>query len=150
MSIDWSKVKTAEQKRQEQLDQLWTAIKAERDRRQSEGGFLVNGHWFHSDTKSRIQQMALKDSARDLIAAGGNETDPLTLGGQQIHWKLLDGSFVPMTAGLAIRIVDAAKQQEAALFQVAEQHWAGAKASNDPASYDYSTGWPEAFWERDA
>src|SRR5690554_4415605 len=122
MSIDWSKVKTAEQKRQEQLDQLWTAIKAERDRRQSEGGFLVDGYWFHSDTKSRIQQMALKDSARDLIAAGGTEDDPLTtLDGVQIHWKLLDGSFVPMTAGLAIRIVDAAKQQEAALFQVAEQ-----------------------------
>src|SRR5690554_2871756 len=127
MSIDWSKLKTAEQRRQEQLDQLWAAIKAERDRRQSEGGFLVEGYWFHSDTKSRIQQMALKDSARDLIAEGGSESDPLTIGGQQIQWKLMDGSFVPMTAGLAIRIVDAAKQQEAALFQVAEQHWANAR-----------------------
>lgn len=122
----------------------WEAIKAERDRRKA-GGFKVGTLWFHSDADSRIQHLGLKDKARDLIAAGGVMTDNLTILGQSVLWKTMDGSFAQVTAQLAFDIVTAAGDLDARLFAAAETHRAAMEAAADPAAYDFSGGWPETF-----
>lgn len=122
----------------------WESIKAERDRRKA-GGFKVGMLWFHSDADSRIQHLGLKDKARDLLAAGGAMTDVLTILGQPVRWKTMDGSFVSVTAQLAFDIVAAAGNLDAQLFAVAETHRAAMEATADPAAYDFSAGWPETF-----
>lgn len=122
----------------------WEAIKAERDRRKG-GGFKVGTLWFHSDADSRIQHLGLKDKARDLIAAGGAMTDNLAILGQPQRWKTMDGSFATITAQLAFDIVAAAGDLDARLFAVADTHRAAMEAAADPATYDFSAGWPESF-----
>jgi hypothetical protein len=122
----------------------WGAIKVERDRRKA-GGFKVGALWFHSDADSRIQHLSLKDRARDLIAARGAMTDDLIILGQSVRWKTMDGSFATVTAQLAFDIVAAAGDLDARLFAVAESHRAAMEAAPDPASYDFSAGWPETF-----
>lgn len=122
----------------------WEAIKAERDRRKA-GGFKVGTLWFHSDADSRIQHLGLKDKARDLIAAGGAMTDNLTMLGQPVRWKTMDGSFANVTAQFAFEIVAAAGDLDARLFAVAETHRAAMEAAADPTAYDFSAGWPETF-----
>ena len=123
---------------------IWDVIKVERDRRKT-GGFKVGAQWFHSDADSRIQHLGLKDKARDLIAAGGATTDNLTVLGQPVRWKTMDGSFAIVTAQLAFEIVAAAGDLDARLFAVAETHRAAMEAAADPAAYDFSAGWPETF-----
>lgn len=122
----------------------WDAIKAERDRRKA-GGFKVGTLWFHSDADSRIQHLGLKDNARDLLAAGGAMTDNLTILGQPVRWKTMDGSFANVTAQLAFNIVAAVGDRDARLFAVAETHRAAMETASDPAGYDFSAGWPETF-----
>lgn len=124
----------------------WESIKAERYRRKA-GGFKVGMSWFHSDADSRIQHLGLKEKARDLLAAGGAMTDSLTILGQPVRWKTMDGSFATITAQLAFDIVAAAGDLDARLFAVAETHRAAMEASADPASYDYSGGWPKIYGE---
>lgn len=124
--------------------QVWDHIKAERDRRKA-GGFKVGTLWFHSDADSRIQHLGLKDKARDLLAAGGAMADNLTILGQPVTWKTMDGSFATITAQLAFDIVAAAGDLDARLFTVAETHRAAMEAAADPAAYDFSAGWPETF-----
>jgi len=123
---------------------IWELIKAERDRRKA-GGFKVGTDWFHSDADSRIQHLGLKDKARDLLAAGGAMTDNLTILGQPVRWKTMDGSFAIVTAQLAFDIVAAAGDLDARLFAVAETHRAAMEAAADPAAYDFSVGWPATF-----
>lgn len=123
---------------------VWNAIKGERDHRKA-GGFKVGALWFHSDADSRIQHLGLKDKARDLLAVGGVMTDNLTILGQPVKWKTMDGSFTTITAKLAFDIVSAAADLDARLFTVAETHRAAMEAATDPAAYDFSAGWPEAF-----
>jgi hypothetical protein len=129
---------------------VWERIKTERDRRKS-GGFKVkvgsSNKWFHSDADSRIQHLGLKDKARDLIAGGGAMTDKLTILGQTVKWKTMDGSFVDLSAQVAFDIVAAAGDLDAQLFAAAETHKAAMEASADPASYDFSGGWPKSFGE---
>ena len=120
------------------------AIKVDRDRRKA-GGFKVGMQWFHSDADSRIQHLGLKDKARDMLAAGGAMTDNLTILGQPVKWKTMDGSFATITAQLAFDIVAAAGDLDARLFAVAETHRAAMEAAADPAAYDFSGGWPETF-----
>ena len=124
--------------------QKWNAIKAKRDAMKA-GGFKVGTLWFHSDADSRIQHLGLKDKARDLLAAGGAMADNLTILGQLVSWKTMDGSFANVTAQLAFDIVAAAGDLDARLFAVAETHRAAMEAAADPAAYDFSAGWPETF-----
>ena len=122
----------------------WDAIKAERDRRKA-GGFKIGALWFHSDADSRIQNLGLKDKARDQLAAGGAMADNLTILGQPVKWKTMDGSLATITAQLAFDIVAAAGDLDARLFAIAETHRAAMEAAADPAAYDFSAGWPETF-----
>ena len=127
---------------------VWGLIKAERDRRKA-GGFKVKvggtDKWFHSDADSRIQHLGLKDKARDLLATGGAMTDKISILGLPVKWKTMDGSFVEVTAQVSFDIVAAVGDLDAQLFVAAETHRAAMEASPDPASYDFSAGWPATF-----
>lgn len=110
----------------------WDAIKTERDRRKA-GGVKVGVKWFHSDDASRIQQVGLVMMGASIPA--------------NTQWKTMDGSFVTMTQTLAGQIFQASAANDMAIFAATEAHKAAMEASADPASYDFSTGWPKAFGE---
>lgn len=109
----------------------WDAIKAERDRRTQNGGYKVGAKWFHSDQFSRGQQLGL-------VLLGANIPAGL-------QWKTMDGSFVTMTQLLAQQILGSGTGSDQAIFAAAETHKAAMEASADPASYDFSAGWPAIF-----
>lgn len=110
--------------------QHWEAIKQERDRRATTGGYQVAGSWYHSDVFSRTQQMGLL-----LLGAG------IPAG---LQWKTMDGSFVTMTQSLAGQVFAAAAASDAALFARAEQIKAGMET--DPAGFDLAGQvWPPVF-----
>lgn len=111
----------------------WDAIKTERDRRTDNGGYMVGDKWFHSDQKSRSQQLGL-------VLLGANIPAGL-------QWKTMDGSFVTMTQPLAGQVLAAAAASDQAIFTAAETHRQAMEASADPAAYDFSTGWPKFFGE---
>lgn len=109
------------------------AIKAERDRRTDQGGYKVGTKWFHSDQKSRSQQLSLVLLGASIPA--------------NLLWKTMDGSFITMTATLAQQVLGAAAASDQAIFATAEAHKAAMEASQDPSSYDFSAGWPKVFGE---
>lgn len=111
----------------------WEAIKAERDRRTDQGGYKVGTKWFHSDQKSRSQQLGLVLLGTNIPA--------------NLQWKTMDGSFVTMTQTLAQQVLAAAAASDQAIFAAAEAHRQAMEASADPAAYDFSTGWPKVFGE---
>lgn len=110
----------------------WDAIKAERDRRKA-GGVKVGAKWFHSDDGSRIQQMGLVIMGASIPA--------------NLQWKTMDGTFITMTQTLASQVFQAVAASDQAIFTAAETHKAAMEASADPASYDYSGGWPKIYGE---
>jgi Domain of unknown function (DUF4376) len=116
-------------------DKIWSQIKAERDRRTEIGGYsvMVGGvkKWFHSDTKSRAQQIALVLMGQSIPAG--------------IDWKTMDGSFVEMTPAIAQSIFQSAATQDQATFLAAEKHKQLMQSSTKPWEYDYSTGWPAVY-----
>jgi len=113
--------------------QVWERIKTERDRRTVQGGSKVGTKWFHSDQKSRSQQLGL-------VLLGANIPAGL-------QWKTMDGSFVTMTQQLAGQILVAGAANDQAIFAAAEIHKAAMEASADPASYNFSCGWGKVFGE---
>ena len=108
----------------------WTKIKVIRDAKIQSGGYQAEGKWFHSDTCSRTQQMAL--------VMMGASVPP-------IQWKTMDGTFVTMTQALAGAIFQAAAAHDAATFAHAESLKAQVDAAADPATVDITAGWPAVF-----
>ncbi len=130
-------------------ERIWDKIKELRDSKKNHGiHAAIDGdvRWFHSDPDSRIQQLGLKDQARDVLMAGGTMTTVMKKLGQDIWWKSLSpGDRVPMTCQLAFDLVEAIGNLDAMLFHVAEVHHAAMELSEHPESYDYTVGWPEQF-----
>lgn len=112
--------------------QVWERIKVERERRKA-GGVLVGDHWFHSDDASRIQQIGLVMMGAGIPAG--------------LRWKTMTGEFVDMTPELAQQIFSAVAFSDQVIFAVAEKHRAAMMVADDPASYDFSTGWPPIYGE---
>lgn len=112
--------------------QVWGRIKAERDHRKA-GGVKVGEKWFHSDDASRIQQLALVMMGAGLPAG--------------LQWKTMDGTFTTMTPALAQQVFTGQAASDQTIFAVTEGHRVAMEASADPATYDYSTGWPKIFGE---
>jgi hypothetical protein len=83
----------------------------------------VQGKWFHTDVKSKQQQMAL-------TMAGANL--PLNL-----LWKTMDGSFILMTQPLAQELFAAQMTREATIFGLCE-----AKQHDDTP---INEGWPDRY-----
>lgn len=125
----------------------WERIKAERDQRVL-AGFHVGTEWVHSDLFSRSQWLGLKDNARDALAAGGTMATALRDSEDKpIVWKMLDGSFAPVTAQLAFDVVAAVTRSDMAIYTVAEAHNRAMRAVEDPAAYDFTMGWPQTYAE---
>ncbi len=117
----------------QEQDIMWDNIKAERDRRKNDGGYRVGNYWYHSDSTSRIQQIAL-------VMMGGNIPPGL-------QWKTMSGDFVTMTQGLAMQVFMAAVTSDSVLFGIAEQKHATMLTLSEPKNFDYLSGWPRAFGE---
>ena len=112
-------------KSDEQLAQVWwNKIKQQRDELTENGGCLHQGKWFHTDTKSKQQQMALAMLGQNLPAG--------------LQWKTMDGSFVEMTPELAASLFAAQVSREQSIFAMAET--CKAVPFSDVA-------WPERFAE---
>lgn len=109
---------------------VWIQIKSVRDHIKS-GGVKVGTKWFHTDDASRIQHMALNMMGANIPA--------------NLQWKTMDGSFVTMTQSLAGQVFQAVALLDMQAFAKAEEHRIAMEASNDPASYDFSAGWPASF-----
>ncbi len=124
----------------------WEQVKAERKRR-TEGGVLVNTHWFQTDPDSRIQFLRLDQKATTALTAGGQPTDMLTVAGQDIYWKTYDNGLVPMTVALAQGIAAAIEVLDAMAFARGEQLRAQIEASTAPESIDITSGWPAIYGE---
>jgi len=107
----------------------WERIKALRGAVQA-GGVQVGEKWYHTDTDSRVQQLAL-----------------LSLGEQlpEIQWKTMDNSFVALTPLIVQQIFAASIAREQAVFTRAEVLRAAVMASDDPDSIDITGGWPARF-----
>jgi hypothetical protein len=99
----------------------WAKIKQLRDTLTDTGGCLVSGKWFHSDPKSKVQQIALAMAGAAAPA---------------IPWKTMDGSFVTLTPTLVSQIFQAQMVREQTIFAHAESLRA------DPNA-DINAGWPE-------
>jgi hypothetical protein len=122
----------------------WQAIKAKRDTRKSVG-VQVGAFWFHTDADSRIQQLGLKDQARDVLAAGGTTATVLQKLGQDIPWQTMSGASTPMTVQLSFAVIAAVGDLDTLCHYVALQHKAAMEAAADPSAYDYQNGWPATF-----
>lgn len=122
----------------------WEDIKRERERRR-DGGVKVGAFWFHTDLPSRTQYGIL-----DGKVTRANLPDAAVL---HPKWKTMarqengEPVFTAMTVGLLRQILDAGIVQESAVFDAAEAHRAAMEASEDPAAYDLSAGWPLSFGE---
>lgn len=109
---------------------VWQKIKDLRDFYKN-GGVLVQNKWFNTDDSSRIQQIGI-------YLLGSNLPSSL-------KWRTMDGTFVSMTQSLITAVFQAIIAQDMAIFANAEAHREAMEASDDPASYDYSTGWPAIY-----
>lgn len=112
-------------------ESVWTKIKALRDEKIANGGYYVEGKWYHSDTVSRSQQTGLYLMGENVPAG--------------LMWKTMDGSFVEMTQSLAQKVFFAATNQDSALFQHAESLRQQVKESSNPEQVDIESGWPATF-----
>lgn len=102
----------------------WQRIKAKRDDLTDNGGCLVDGKWFHSDAKSKRQQIALVIMGASIPAG--------------LMWKTMDGSFVAMTQALAGQVFSAQTAREQSIF-------AHAEALNADPEADIDAGWPARY-----
>ena len=138
--LDWEQMRRDElQVRGATPEAKWEAIKVERDRRMYLG-VKVGAHWYHSDSASRIQQLAL-------VMMGAAIPKGL-------QWKTLSGAAVPvfveMTQALALELFQATVASDHAVFLAGETHRAALESSNEPASYSFDAGWPTAFKDKNS
>jgi hypothetical protein len=109
----------------EQLADLrWTKLKQIRDDLTENGGCFIADKWFHTDVKSKQQQMALAMLGANIPAG--------------LQWKTMDGSFIEMTATLARQLFAAQVAREQSLFTIAETKKLDSSDINDGwgARYD--------------
>lgn len=110
----------------------WLSIKTMRDTRLN-SGFKVGDYWYHSDDPSRIKYLGLMMMGVGIPAG--------------LTWKTMSGASITMTPALAYQVFTSIAGWDSATFIRAEQHKALMVASSDPATYDYTTGWPAVFGE---
>lgn len=124
----------------EQLTQLLASkIKQHRDTLTDSGGCKVEVSpgvfkWFHTDAKSKVQQLAL-------AMAGANLAENL-------QWKTMDGSWVPMTPALAQAVYAAQMIREQAIYFYAETQifeLGQFTTVEEFEAFDWRAGWVESY-----
>ena len=127
----WALNKTAAAElKAEQQAEMWERIKAKRAQSRH-AGIYINSikKWFHSDADSRMQYTFLRT------------LDKLP---ENLMWKTMDNSFVPMTRELLDELTLKLISDEQHDFQNAERHKAAMLKAENPLDYDYSGGWSAA------
>lgn len=128
-------------------EMAWGWVQTHRDALY-EGGCEVAPHgWFHNDTQSRSRWERMVNRANAEAMA---DAAPYLIEGQQVQWKTMGGSFVPLTAGIIRAVVAAFEVQEAAIFLAAEAHkqalWHPSRSVVDAiAAYDWKADWPAVY-----
>lgn len=93
---------------------------------------IINDHYFHSDTSSRIQQLSLtKMGAEKKIPPG-------------LMWKTKNNGLIELTNEIAAQFESVTMDHDMRLFANAQSHIAAVEALDDIQAvldYDYSTGW---------
>ena len=114
----------------EQQAEMWERIKAKRAQSCHAGIYIKSlKKWLHSDADSRQQYTFLRT------------LDKLP---ENLMWKTLDNSFVPMTRELLDELTLKLISDEQHDFQNAERHKAAMLKVENPLEYDYSSGWSAA------
>ena len=128
--------------------QLWEEIKAHRDNRVLNGGFPAGGYWFYSDLLARSQHLANARLADLVVVSGGDTSLPLkNVVGYNIMIKSIGNGNIPVTAALALEIVNNATVQEMGSYGAALYHKAVIDAATTLDSYDYTTHFPPIYGE---
>lgn len=114
----------------EQQAEMLERIKAKRAQ-SCHAGIYINSikKWMHSDLDSRQQYTFLRT---------------LNKLPEDLVWKTLDNSFVPMTRELLDELSLKLIADEQHDFQNAERHKAAMLKAENPLDYDYSSGWSAA------
>ena len=114
----------------EQQAEMWERIKAKRAQSCHAGIYIKSlEKWLHSDADSRQQYTFLRT------------LDKLP---ENLMWKTVDNSFVPMTRALLDELSLKLIADEQHDFQNAERHQAAMLKAENPLEYDYSSGWSAA------
>jgi len=101
----------------------WQKLKQIRDELTEFGGCFVAGKWFHSNVKSKQQQMALLMVGASLPA---------------IQWKTMDGSFIAITPQIVQELFDAQTARDQNIFAIAETKRGDTSPANE--------GWPDRYY----
>lgn len=117
--------------------EVWEAIKKLWDIKKY-SGLKVGENWFHSDTDSRIQQIALND-------LGDNIPEGLMWKILTVEGGLYAATEIAMTKELAHQIFINTVLSDNALYRAAQNHREAMLLVDDPYSYDYTVNWPETF-----
>ena len=114
----------------EQQAEMWERIKDKRAQSCHAGIYIKSlKKWLHSDADSRQQYTFLRT------------LDKLP---ENLMWKTVDNSFVPMTRALLDELSLKLIADEQHDFQNAERHKAAMLKAENPLEYDYSSGWSAA------
>jgi hypothetical protein len=114
------------------IDEKCKDIKSKREKVKY-GGVNISGNWFHSDIESRIQFVSLKLMGTNIPA--------------DLQWKTMSGDFVLMNKLLANSIFEALINLDINTFANSKEHESLCKLSDDPESYDFSSGWSQTYQE---
>ena len=115
---------------------LWEDVKSYRLFKSTDGTLVPSiNKWVHTDEVSQITYTRAKDYL---------ELHP----DQTIYWKMLDGSFVKVSADLLKEICSKVFQAGQEAFTVAEKHKYNIFLINEIdqlEKYDYKTNWPTTY-----
>lgn len=130
---------TLDEQKQEALmaqavDNQWEEIKTLRADKAFEGVYIASvDKTFASDTVSRLQYLTLLQLEDETI--------------EQIQWKTVDNSYVPLNRSLLLEINRALIERDNANHLASQAHLNALKQAEKPLEYDFSTGWSAIYGE---
>jgi len=126
--------------------EIWEDIKNYRTARLA-GGYLYNGHWYHSDIAAKIELLGLQNKAIIQMINAGDLDDYIVIDGTNTQVKTIDNGYMELTFNDALNIALAGEIQTKRTYERAAIHKALLDATSDPDSYNWHTGWPAIYGE---
>lgn len=129
-------------------DSVWEDIKTYRSKR-LDGGFFVNGHWYHSDIPSKTEFNTLKLKALEHKMDSGNMDDLIQIDGYNTQVKTMDNGYMNISFNDILAIVAAGEIQTKRTYAAGATHQYFLNLSNDPVNYNYKSainGVPASAW----